>query len=173
MTISPYGKNGFSFLWGHSQINTNWLKLALPQRLKDCELQNWQSEVNDNRLCGSYKLFKETLSLELYLSELEFEDRITLAKFRCGCHKLPVSANKYVNLDSPMLCNSCDMNEQGDEYHYTLVCPKFNDERKKYLESFFHRRPSTLKMSLLFNSKNVRILSNLAKFLKIIMESFP
>ena len=164
--------NGFSFLWGQSQVNSRWLKNALSQRIKDGEMQTWQSEVNNNRFCNSYRLFKQTLSFEPYLSKLEYIERINLAKFRCGCHKLPISVNKYVDSDDPKLCTLCDRNEQGDEYHYVLVCPKFMDERKRYLKRYYHDRPSTVKMNLLFNSRNVKVLSNLAKFFRIIMASF-
>ena len=132
----------------------------------------WQSEVDGNRLCNSYRLFKHTLSFEPYLSKLEFLDRINLARFRCGCHKLPISDNKYVNSDSPKICTLCNRNEQGDEYHYVLVCPKFMNERKKYLKKYYYDRPSTVKMSQLFNSKSVKVLSSLAKFVKLIMATF-
>ena len=109
---------GFSFLWNESTVNTKWLKEALVLRLMDISRQQWHTEINENRLCDTYRIFKENLILEPYLSTLDLDYRLYLAKFRCGSHKLPISINKFSDQELSRLCNLCNLNELGDEFHY-------------------------------------------------------
>jgi hypothetical protein len=164
--------NGFSYLWDQKEINMKWLKLTLNQRLKDVFCQKWHSEVSENRLCFNYRIFKNEINLEPYLVQLDFLDRLNLAKFRCGSHKLPNSVNRFITTNISTDCSLCNLGELGDEFHYTLVCPFFADDRKKYLEENLYTRPNTQKMESLFNSKNPIVLSNLAKFIKKILLKF-
>ena len=62
--------------------------------------------------------------------------------------------------------------DQGDEYHYVLVCPSLMEERSKYIKRYFRIRPNTLKMNQLFNVHNVKQLTDLSRFIKIIMTKF-
>ena len=56
----------------------------------------------------------------------------------------------------------------GDEFHFVFQCPFFLSDRIKYIPSYFRIRPNTLKMSTLFNAKDVIPMSKLAKFVNII-----
>ena len=69
-------------------------------------------------------------------------------------------------------CTLCDLNDDGDEFHYIFKCTFFNKERVKYLKPYFRRRPNTLKMEQLFNVTDKTQLVNLAKFVRIIISSF-
>ena len=53
--------------------------------------------------------------------------------------------------------------DQGDEYHYVLVCPSLMEERSKYIKRYFRIRPNTLKMNQLFNGHNVKQLTDLSR----------
>ena len=108
---------------------------------------------------------------ENYLTMLKTSDSISLAKFRCGNHKLPIS-NRYQNDTTHSLCPLCNTGEIGDEMHYILTCSALKYERKKYVKSHFYKRPNIIKFDKLFNSKNVSELTNLAKFTKLIMTMF-
>ena len=71
-------------------------------------------------------------------------------------------------MDTIQSCPFCDMGP-GDELNYVLVCPIFSDDRRKYVKRYYFTRPNCLKMSQLFNCQSGLQLSNLAKFVKIIM----
>ena len=62
------------------------------------------------------------------LKDTEY-DRINLCQFRCGNRKLPISVGRYLSGNAQMLCSLCDTGDQGDEYHYVLVCPSLLEER--------------------------------------------
>ena len=63
-------------------------------------------------------------------------------------------------------------NDIGDEFHYLLVCPLFQEDRCNLLKPFYYQRPNILKFKSLMTSTNKKVLSNLAKFVNIIMNKF-
>ena len=55
-------------LEAQSVPNTEWLKLAISQKLEDQYLQNWSSIV-DTSTCGTnYRLFKDEFGFSEYLT---------------------------------------------------------------------------------------------------------
>ena len=69
-------------------------------------------------------------------------------------------------------CQICDMNEPGDEYHYILKCPVFQNQRNRYISEFYTENPNLEKFCLLFQSSNTTVLSNLAKLIFDINKRF-
>ena len=164
---------GHSFLWDfNSDVNSEWIKSSIQQRLRDIDLQSWQCEVDNNSLCLNYKVFKSSLNMEKYLLKLNPIDRISLSKFRCSSHRLPVIAGRYLQENMSRFCNLCELNVVGDEYHYLLVCPTFAAERRSFIKQYYRNNPSMLKMSQLMNTTNVKIMADIAKFCQIIMSKF-
>ena len=159
---------GLTNMWhDHSIVNIKWLKHNLELKLKDINIQTWHSEIHANRLCSNYRIFKNEVGFEKYLTYLSPTDRINLCKFRCGNHKLPISVGRYLPGNAQRLCHLCNTGDQGDEYHYVLVCPSLMEERSKYIKRYFRIRPNTLKMNQLFNVHNVKQLTDLSRFIKI------
>ena len=70
------------------------------------------------------------------------------------------------------LCTLCDLCITGDEYHYIMICPFFTQSRERYLKPYFYTRPDINKFEKLFGSSSKRTLSNLAKFVRIILQQF-
>ena len=171
---SVLDKCGMSNLWlDDNPLNLKWVKLSLNLRLDDMDKQNWSAEVNRNRLCFNYRIFKQEVGLENYLLKLDLGDRITLCKFRCGNHKLPIANCRYSDQAQELhVCTLCNLQVQGDEFHYLLVCPFFTETRKRYIKKYFSRRPNIIKFRQLFSSKNIKQLKNLSRFCKVIMSKF-
>ena len=164
---------GMYFLWnGYEECNPTWIKLSDENRLRDIDQQKWQSEVQTNRLCLNYRILKNKTSLEDYLMLMSREERIPLTKFRCGNHRLPISDNRFSDEPVPETCTLCTTGDIGDEFHYVLLCPSLNSERIKYVQQYYRTEPNTAKMSQLFNTYNILQLSNLAKFVNVIMSRF-
>ena len=150
-----------------------FMKKVIASQLENQYLQEWTAEVDRNRKCISYRIFKDTFSFEPYLKNLHFIDRRSLCKFRTGNHPLPVTKSRYVagggGVDTR--CTLCDTGDICDEFHVLFICKFFEEHRKKYLKTNYFRRPSTLKMNSLFNS-GCRQTTSLAKFVKIILSHF-
>ena len=164
---------GLSYLWQSNTINPYWLKRTINQNLSDSFKQNWNEETQSSSQCLNYRIFKKSFKLEKYLTLLDSNDRITLCKFRCGNHKLPIMTGRYQDIErQDRLCNLCLNQQLGDEYHYLFECTSVEAERKLYLKPYYRIRHNTLKMEQLFNSENSKELSNLAKFCRCIVKKF-
>jgi len=165
-------ENGYTHAWDEQNyVNINWLRKSIALRISDTSKQKWSAEVNRNGLCINYRIFKDSVCFENYLIMLDDRDRINLCRFRCGNHRLPINEKRYSLSNDSTSCLLCNSNQPGDEYHYTLVCPAFTQLRKKYIKRFYYIRPNTLKFKQLFNS-NRKQLSNLARFVDVIMKTF-
>ena len=149
--------------------NHSWLKNAIEQRLSDMYIQEWQSQLNSRSSCMTYRSLKPDFKQERYLTLPNKSDRINLSKFRCRNIKIPVVTGGYTNRNNPAtpyenrLCEICDMNVIGDEYHYILECPVFQEHRNNYLDDFYVRNPNREKFTLLFLNDNKQILCRLSK----------
>ena len=62
-------------------------------------------------------------------------------------------------------CNVYHDNLIEDEYHFILVCKKYDNIRKAYIKPYYWRRPSSFKLVQLLSAHNVKELNNLDKLL--------
>ena len=171
--VSLLNNLGLSNLFYETNVNTLWFKKAVTLRISDVFKQNWSSEVDESGSCLNYKIFKHELACEKYLSVLDFKDRISLTKFRCGSNRLPVTVGRYTGIPRhERFCTLCNNQEIGDEYHYLFECNVLRNERIKYIAHHYRNRPNTLKMSQLFNSTNIPEIRKLSKMCQCIMNHF-
>ena len=62
------------------------------------------------------------------------------ARFRTGNHRFPYETGRYKGVDyAERKCRLCNMQDVGDEMHYLLICPCFQNDREKYIKSTFTR----------------------------------
>ena len=88
-----------------------------------------------------------------------------MSKFRCLNHKMPIVSGRYKNIPrQERICNICEKDQIGDEFHYLFQCNALEVQRKKYLKRYYRNNPNTYKMNQLFNSEKKTVLSSLAKF---------
>ena len=64
-----------------------------------------------------------------------------------------------------------DMGEVGDEYHFVMNCPVFQEDREKFLPIINNDKSPNAFIKLL-KSDDIKTLRGLAKFLKILFEIF-
>ena len=119
-------------------------------------------------------MFKNDLNIERYFLVLSPKDIVTLSKFRCRTHTLPVNNSRYdASLLNEMQCLLCLSSDLGDEFHYIFECPFFQKERRLCVPANIYKiRSSGLKISQLFNSANICQLKKIAKFARTIMLQF-
>ena len=96
---------------------------------------------------------------------------IPLIKFRTSNHKLPIEVRKWENTSyAERKCSLCNKNDIRDEFHYLLICPFLQADRCYLLKSFYYRRPILkFKAFIILTITNKKVLSNLSKFVKIII----
>ena len=166
--------SGNPSFWFNQEDYTSkiFMKSILAKHFEDQYIQEWNLEVNRNRKCVIYRIFKETHGFEKYLTKLNFVDRRGLCKFRTGNHRLPIAKSRYMSQAQDVSCKFCNQNDICDEFHVLFVCKHFDEKRKLFLKKYFYHRPNTFKMESLFNNPNTKSLTNLAKFCRFIMAAF-
>ena len=118
-------------------------------------------------------MFKHNFQYEDYLNTLPHTSANLFMKFRLLNHKLPIQKGRFLGIErNERLCQKCNINEIGDEFHYIFKCPFFTNSRRQFLKPYFWKYPNTLKFSALFNSSNKTILKNLVAFIRIILQTF-
>lgn len=135
--------------------------------------QNWDDQTQASSKGQNYRLFKSNISFEKYLVKISKPCYLRLLKFRTANHKLPTEIGRWDNTDiAERKCTKCNNHLVGDEFHYLFECDYFKAERKRYLNSYYYRRPNIIKFSQLLNSEDCKVLSKLSTFVDNIMKAF-
>ena len=132
-------------------------------------LNEWYNKVENDT---NYKIFKLKFEFEYHLtSELSNQCLHALISFRTRNHRLPVETGRWHGIEhNNRKCNLCNT-DIGDEYHYLFSCEKLKQKRKRFLQSYYFKRPNTFKYQQLMNSRNKQTLSALSNFIKTIFET--
>ena len=156
---------GLAYLF-HNETASNSEVNMIIQRIKDTYTQQWVSNVNSSSKLNSYKLFKKSLTAELYLDVINNDTcRKYLTRLRCSSHKLCIEEGRYKNIPREQrMCTKCNMKVIENEYHFLLVCPRYHVLRTKYLPRYYLRWPTLNKFVQLMSSENVNLLIRLSKF---------
>ncbi|MEW8548255.1 MAG: reverse transcriptase family protein [Candidatus Thiodiazotropha sp.] len=165
---------GRNDLWVYQNYITSFsTKFLVKQLLKDQYLQNWRANLNVSSKANHYGYIKDNIELEPYFKLLPKHLYLNMVLFRTANHKFPIEVGRWNNIElEDRKCTLCCKNTIGDEFHYLLECPFFNNERLKYVSSFYYRRPNMLKYKELLSRQNVNHLRNLAVFMGIIIKYF-
>ena len=167
---------GFSYLWEcQLPISSTDIKSELKQRLIDQFCQGLFAEMENYSRGKFYATIKNSLCIEKYLLNLNIPDRIVLCRFRCSNFKIPVETGRWSNIPrNERICNLCDMNVVGDEYHYLFKCTndKIKSFRAKYIPNYYVKFPTVDKMKGLLSICNIPVLTKLCMFFKQIEKLF-
>jgi len=182
--ISPYLKFvhstlnnlGLSYMWTnqlHLSLSPEHLRQTIKQRLNDQYIQCWYTEINSKESFYNYRIYKIDFKQEKYISMLNEHYVKIFFQFRTLNHKLPIQTGRIHSiLRNERICQRCNLNLIGDEYHYLFECPFFTLQRNSYIKKYFLIRPNAIKYNQLFNNENMKVLENLVIFLKAIMQAF-
>jgi hypothetical protein len=135
-------KYGFQEVWlyPHS-VDVNICLPICKQRVKDCYLQEWNSDVNSMQPLLTYRAIKVNHCYEDYLNSITcIKYRKALTRFRLSSHNLKIEYGRHgCNRIYRQLrvCIYCDKHDIEDEYHFTLVCTLYNELRKKHISSYY------------------------------------
>ena len=120
------------------------LRTSIDTMLNDQYLQSWH--IDSSSKASSYKLLKNTVIFETYLSPLE---KIThwcpLLRFRLSNHNLPTETGRWKNvLLQNIICPLCSSSDIGDKFHYIFTWSFFKNDRKCYLPPFCLSKPNII-----------------------------
>ena len=166
---------GFGETWLADEIRDSSSQFSgkVKRRLSDMHQQNWHSETHNSGHCVTYRILKNELSLEQYLITVDKKSAITLCKFRAGNSKIPIVTGRFTGTERHnRICNLCQLNEIGDEFHYIMLCPNFLSSRKRFINRTYWTRPNTKKLRDLFSNTDPKELHKLAEFIRGVNEAF-
>ena len=158
---------GFGFVWIAQEVGDKGKFIVeFITRVSDTCKQEWRTNLSQKPKLRTYNVFKSILEPEKYLSLNCHKSLITtFARFRCSSSSLAIEEGRHHNI-APHLrfCKVCNLMEVEDEYHFLLICEKYNDLRQKFLPQESHSEPNTLKFKKLMTTNDYFQLLNLCKY---------
>ena len=161
---------GFADAWLYQSVgNTDLFLLEVRQRLNDNFIQNWNARLANSSRATFYRSISDNyFEFQNYLNCVNIPKyRYALTRLKVSSHRLEVEAGRWQKpIRKPFhdrKCVFCDKLE--DEYHFIAECTLYKDLRKTYINSYFWKRPSMLKITQLFKSDNVKQLKNLGVYI--------
>ena len=159
---------GFGNVWLQQGVGNSELFVDIfKRRINDVTIQQWHTEIQENRKLNVLSQIKEILEIETYLSCATLKHhRTALSKFRCSNHKLAIERLRGTVDQEFRFCKYCVNNGQNvieDEYHLLAVCPLYNVVRNVYLSNHLHQNNVSFNNEM--SSQNEDLLRKLASFI--------
>lgn len=124
-------------------------------------------EINNSNRLRLYSRYKSDNEYERYLNVIKNNKfSKALSRFRLSSHQLEIETGRYIGLNrEERLCRKCNMRMVEDEYHFLIVCPHYNDLRRKYFTNYYCQWPTIHKFVSLMSSNSEKVISKLSKFI--------
>ncbi len=159
--------SGFPDIWLFPEsVDVNKFIPVLSLRLRDIYLSEWRGGM---ALCTSLAIYREmktTFELTPYLKGITNRKfRNMISKLRLSSHPLAIETSRHRNIErAERKCVLCNDNDIEDEFHFILICPRYNDLRKTHIARYYYRYPSVAKLIELLNTTNLKTLNKLAVY---------
>ena len=165
---------GLSYIWNSQDVgNYEHFKCLVKICIQDQYRQQWQSIVDASSKCSFYRIIKDNMNIESYLTSLPQHLLYSMVKLRMSNHRLPIEHLRHSGvIREERRCSICKV--LGDEVHFLFHCPMFNQQRVLYLGKKYanSRNVTNVELYTFFNDSNKEKMYNLAKFVKCILTQF-
>ena len=107
------------------------------QRVNENYQQDWCGSRNDSSRAITYRALRTGLETRPYLSKVFCVSHLrALARLITSSHRLRVETGRWERPLTPYPERKCvlsNKNDIEDEYHFTLICPLYNDIRRNLI----------------------------------------
>ena len=157
---------GLVNIWQEQYVD-NSIMLSIKQRIKDIFVQLWHSDINNSTRLSFYRLFKSSFEMEEDLQKhINTRYQIILSRFRLYSNNLNIETGRYSGQEKDTRkCVMCNMKSVEDDYHFLLVCPKYQELRRKFFKRYYCCFPTKNKFILLMSSTNKNVILSIGKYL--------
>ena len=158
---------GFAEVWLFPQsVNFKLFLPLLKQRLIDNFLVNLREGLNMSSSMTMYRELKPHFGRAAYLTTLLNKKlRNALSKLRLSSHRLALETGRHTGVERQnRKCAFCVKDDLEDEYHFVLICPRYNNLRTQLIKQYYYRNPSMLKFLQLLNTSG-KVLKHLAIYI--------
>lgn len=159
---------GFYEVWLNQGVGNYDVFIAIfKQRLTDTFIQGWQERLRISTRAVFYNCIA-SFQFQPYLENVNIlKYSQAISKLRMSSHRLEIESGRWVRPNSiPLnerICLVCGILE--DEYHFVLECKMYQNLRKKFISSYFWKRPNMFKFVELIQSRNVNQMRKLSAFI--------
>jgi len=158
---------GFGIVWEAQSVGSIKLFIAqFKQRLQDNYSQDWHSALQSHSFYEIYSTYAFSLSLRPYFQCITSVNvRKIFTRFRIGMLPLRNHFLKFDNMrrNQNTFCPFCE-NAFETEFHFLLICPKYDALRQQYIPRKYFRHPTLFNMSLLLSSNNENLVVRVGVF---------
>ena len=162
---------GFAYIFncgGIAGANEKRILSSLKQRMRDCFLQEWRSNLRDSSRFSFYQSFKTAFECEQYLSFINIKKfRDVFIRFRFGCNELRVNTRNKSDPNISTNCPFCGVTE--NELHFIKDCQMYIDLRQKYLEKHLNKFNSS-NLQRLMSGNDVRTTRDISMYIYYALE---
>ena len=132
-----FTQTGRNYIWlNQDQIQNKNIKYTIKGILLDQYQQTWHTSLQNSTKGLNYSIFKDKIELEKYLITLTKYESSLFIKLRTGNHFFPNETGRWTNQDiNERTCPHCTCRDVADEFHYMLICPFFNEHRRKFIKN--------------------------------------
>ena len=161
---------GFGWIWENQHVPDSAALMRLfSERVRDCELQLWSSDLYAMPKLKLYSKYKESRREELYLSlPIPRRLRADLARYRTTSHSLEIELGRHYNIArADRLCKLCRRHNVvavEDEIHVMFNCEACNDIRNLYIDRDALTCANEYNFIKLMNADNTDCIVKLANF---------
>ena len=102
---------GLNYVWLSNVVNdVNWLCKEVQARLQMQYVQEWHTTVFDSSKCSYYRIFKTEFKTEFYLTKLQPNFYIPIARFRTANHRLSIERGRLDDISRRLrVCTSYEI----------------------------------------------------------------
>ena len=147
--------------------DTGWLTQFAKTKLTELYISSWQSEVTNSRKLRTYITFKSCFRQELYLNELKnYKHRRALSRLRLSSHHLNIETGRFYSIpEDQRICPMCNTGNIENEFHFVLVCPRYEQLRVEHIPSLYLTRRSQANFKDLMSTTDKYTLCCLSKYI--------
>lgn len=141
--------------------------LLFPKRLTDNFIQNWHSRLDFSNRALFYRSIV-VFQFQPYLEKINIRKfSQAFSRLRMSSRRLEIESGRWARPNSipfeDRKCILCEVLE--DEFHFVIECTMPLDLTKRYIPSYFWKRPSMFKSIELINSSNETLIRKLSTFI--------
>ena len=107
----------------HNPTILSLLESILFKKILLFEEEQWKLQMAKKPKLRTYRLFKNKLRFEKYLTTAGFiKGKSLMFQLRSGTNKLEIERGRYLQLKpEERICNQCNLDVVEDEYHFTFI----------------------------------------------------
>ena len=147
-------------------LDKTWFKNYIKTTLQNQFIQTWQNTLDNTSMYTIYRMIKPTFIQSPYIKILINSCTIPIIRFLTTNNNLPVNVLRYADINrEDRICIKCNQRDIGDEFHYLLICPFFNQKRAEMLPKKYTKRPNAITFQAILNTSNKNTLLKLKHFI--------